>query len=415
MDDSILAMFVEDAREHLADIEQDLLDIEDAGAGFDPELVNKVFRTAHSIKGSAAFLGLTPMRDLSHGIENVLDQVRSHALAPSHQVVNTVLAAFDSLNLMLDDVEHCDAVDIAPQLQALTRLVEHSLPPEQRPAVTTMCTLRLPDGREAFTLSLHALTQARRGGNYVYLVEYDLIHHVHRQGKSPLELLRFLEKSGQILDCRVDFDAVGTLEDTFSNRIPFYVLYASILESDLARAIFQLPQELIHVIDRETNQTCATAAPPRNTADSGLAGPAPVEPEEVEAMAAEFDRALQRIPQQAGMDELPEGVTMDLSATVCRLRIAGRATVERASDLRQALLMALDQHPTLELDCADVEEVDITFLQLLWAAWLSAKARQTTVSCTAMSPALTRALRLAGFHRVAFDSYGLNGFPSARS
>ena len=66
MDDSILQMFLEDTREHLTDIETDLLDIEEAGAEFDLELVNKVFRTAHSIKGSAAFLSLINIRDLAH-------------------------------------------------------------------------------------------------------------------------------------------------------------------------------------------------------------------------------------------------------------------------------------------------------------------------------------------------------------
>ena len=50
-DDEILQGFIEESLEHLADIETDLLAIEKAGANIDENLVNKVFRAAHSING----------------------------------------------------------------------------------------------------------------------------------------------------------------------------------------------------------------------------------------------------------------------------------------------------------------------------------------------------------------------------
>ena len=86
MDDETLQMYVEEAAEHLGDIENDLLAIEQAGADIDVELVNKVFRAAHSIKGGAGFLGLTRIKDLGHKIENVLDMVRNRELVPDPEV-----------------------------------------------------------------------------------------------------------------------------------------------------------------------------------------------------------------------------------------------------------------------------------------------------------------------------------------
>jgi two-component system chemotaxis sensor kinase CheA len=50
-DDETLQMYLEESIEHLADIETDLLAIEEAGANIDEDLVNKVYRAAHSIKG----------------------------------------------------------------------------------------------------------------------------------------------------------------------------------------------------------------------------------------------------------------------------------------------------------------------------------------------------------------------------
>ncbi|HCF05099.1 MAG TPA: hybrid sensor histidine kinase/response regulator, partial [Desulfomicrobiaceae bacterium] len=101
MDDETLGMYVEEAMEHLADIENDLLAIEQAGADIDEELVNKVFRAAHSIKGGAGFLGLSKIKELGHKIENVLDLIRNRELTPTPDVVNIVLLAFDKLRDMI--------------------------------------------------------------------------------------------------------------------------------------------------------------------------------------------------------------------------------------------------------------------------------------------------------------------------
>ena len=54
--DPVVAEFVVESREHLADVENQLLAIESAGADIDVELVNTVFRAVHSIKGAAGFM-----------------------------------------------------------------------------------------------------------------------------------------------------------------------------------------------------------------------------------------------------------------------------------------------------------------------------------------------------------------------
>ena len=61
--DENLQLYVEECLEHLADIENDLLAIEQAGADIDEELVNKVFRAAHSIKGGAGLRKNTRAED----------------------------------------------------------------------------------------------------------------------------------------------------------------------------------------------------------------------------------------------------------------------------------------------------------------------------------------------------------------
>ncbi|MCY7321030.1 MAG: Hpt domain-containing protein, partial [Phormidesmis sp. CAN_BIN36] len=60
--------FIEEARDHLNTIEQGLLNLQ--ATIEDPEMVNEVFRAAHSIKGGAAMLGLGSIQQVAHRLED---------------------------------------------------------------------------------------------------------------------------------------------------------------------------------------------------------------------------------------------------------------------------------------------------------------------------------------------------------
>ena len=246
MDDETLQMYVEEASEHLGDIENDLLTIEQAGADIDEELVNKVFRAAHSIKGGAGFLGLTRIKDLGHKIENVLDMIRNRELVPEPEVVNIVLLAFDKLRDMIHNVAESNDEYIDDHIAALTGVTSANLRSDEKSSVDRMVDIQTSGGRTVFTVPEFDLLQNRKGGKNLYLLEFDLIHDVHGKNKNPLELLKNMEASGVVLDLKVDMEAVGTLEDgIFSNRIPFFVLFGSIIEEDIMPALLDLDSEFI--------------------------------------------------------------------------------------------------------------------------------------------------------------------------
>ncbi|ADW17968.1 CheA signal transduction histidine kinase [Desulfobulbus propionicus DSM 2032] len=123
-DDEILQGFIEESLEHLADIENDLLAIEEGGADIDVELVNKVFRAAHSIKGGAGFMGLTVIQDLAHAAENVLGLIRSGKLVPNPDIINVLLLAADELQHLIEDVGNSNSVDISRHTAALNAIFE---------------------------------------------------------------------------------------------------------------------------------------------------------------------------------------------------------------------------------------------------------------------------------------------------
>jgi len=411
MEDDILQMFLEDTREHLADIETDLLDIEEAGPDFDIELVNKVFRTAHSIKGSAGFLALDNVRDLSHKIENVLDMVRSREIIPTPVVVNIILRAFDQLEVLVENIEQSEQIDISQHVAELIGLVTDNLPKEQQQLVTTRETLCLPDGREVFTLSKHDLAQARKGGNFIYLVEYDLIHDVHQKNMTPLELIKSIEKSGFIIDCRMDISQAGDLESPPSNRIPFYILYASILEPDLIQAIFQVEQAFIHTVPSPEEVAIAASDEIPLTPESAPSGPEPVAPpaEPDSPSPARIEASAPETPTVEDVTETVAGFDITTRGSQVELALAGALGIENANDVKAALLATLDKGSEILVNLAKVEKADLVLLQMLWAASISAKQKGKAITPMKASQAVVAAARRAGFDSLEPRHYGVIG------
>ncbi len=237
LDDDVLQMYIEESREQLAGIETDLLAMEEAGAEIDEELVNKVFRAAHSLKGGAGFFGLVVIKELAHKIENVLSMVRSRELAPNPEIINILLLAFDKLRELMNNTKESNSVDISEFVVSLTGLASVNLPEAQKESVRTSIEIKLPDGRHGFSVSQFDIDQTKREGKNIYLVEYDLIHDVHRVGSKPLDIVRQIVGQGGLLDSVVDIASVGGLDDPPARKVPFYVVYGAVSEE----AILEMP------------------------------------------------------------------------------------------------------------------------------------------------------------------------------
>ncbi|MGW8257841.1 MAG: chemotaxis protein CheA, partial [Thermoguttaceae bacterium] len=128
--DQLIAEFVVESREHLADIENQLLAIEAAGENIDVDLVNKVFRAVHSIKGAAGFFGFTTLGQLAHDSENVLNLIRNRQLVPDKANIDVLLRASDTLRNMLDKIDESNDVDILEHVTALQKIIVGNKAPD---------------------------------------------------------------------------------------------------------------------------------------------------------------------------------------------------------------------------------------------------------------------------------------------
>lgn len=131
-DTELIADFRVESQEGLANIEQQMLAIETAGADIDVDLVNAVFRTMHSIKGASGFLGLDSIGTLAHSLEEVLNRMRNREIVPSSELVTTVLHAADSMKGLIDAVETSNEADVSNHVAALAHYLgasaAHSAP-----------------------------------------------------------------------------------------------------------------------------------------------------------------------------------------------------------------------------------------------------------------------------------------------
>ena len=118
-DSEIIEAFVQESQEHLTSIEPALISLEEKGSEIDSETINLIFRAIHSIKGSAGFFGFQNITNLSHIMENMMAEIRDATLAPSPEVVDSLLKGLDKLTIMIDDVSNSEKIDASNEIASI--------------------------------------------------------------------------------------------------------------------------------------------------------------------------------------------------------------------------------------------------------------------------------------------------------
>ncbi len=291
-DDETLRMYVDESLEHLSDIENDLLTIEEGGADIDEDLVNNVFRAAHSIKGGAGFMGLTVVKELSHNLENVLGMIRTREMIPTPEIISILLKAFDRLHDLIQNIHTSNDADVAEHIASLVAVTTGSLPESRKDDLSSMVEVRHPESGSRFIVPKFDVAQAKKQGKFLYIVEYDLIHDIQKKGKTPFDVISSLLNSGTIIDSRVEIGLVGTLDDELPSNIPFMILFASIIEPDMAPTLVDVPKERVwHVSESMLAESTGVPVEEKKTivqeppAAQAVAASAPVVEEKPVAVA----------------------------------------------------------------------------------------------------------------------------------
>ncbi|MEL7833567.1 chemotaxis protein CheA [Fodinibius sp. Rm-B-1B1-1] len=136
IDAAMIGEFITECSELLEMAEGALLDLEENPNN--DELVNKVFRAFHTIKGTSAFMGLDPISDFTHHLETVLSMVRDGEIDFDVACADISLESIDIIYSMLDVVEVADGGDHLPKplnfdrlTKVLHRVADEQIAPEK--------------------------------------------------------------------------------------------------------------------------------------------------------------------------------------------------------------------------------------------------------------------------------------------
>ncbi|MBD2771039.1 response regulator [Iningainema tapete] len=99
----ILGYFIEEALDHLNTIEQGLLNLQSTLN--DSEMINEVFRAAHSIKGGAAMLGLSSIQRTAHRLEDCFKDLKEHPVQVDQKLESLFLGVSDTLKALLEQLQ----------------------------------------------------------------------------------------------------------------------------------------------------------------------------------------------------------------------------------------------------------------------------------------------------------------------
>jgi two-component system chemotaxis sensor kinase CheA len=118
--DQFKQSFREEAREVLVDLEAALLELNENRA--DMELVGRVFRALHTIKGSGSMFGFEDLAAFTHNLETAFDQVRTGRLQISSELIDLTLAALDQIRAMLEEGAGTEPADPAACTEILAKV-----------------------------------------------------------------------------------------------------------------------------------------------------------------------------------------------------------------------------------------------------------------------------------------------------
>ncbi|MBC1242752.1 chemotaxis protein CheA [Listeria welshimeri] len=139
MTTNMLDLFIEEASEHLQALNDNLLQLEKEPTN--GQLVSEIFRSAHTFKGMSATMGFQQVADLTHAMENVLDEVRNNRLAVTEHLVDIIFTCTSHLETMVSDIQHGGqgAADITKTVSDLEALLH----PEQEAELVVEKTYRI--------------------------------------------------------------------------------------------------------------------------------------------------------------------------------------------------------------------------------------------------------------------------------
>ena len=255
--DQFISIFISEAQEILEGLENDLVLLEDNKT--DNELLNKIFRSAHTLKSSAGTVGFDAMSDLNHVAENLLEKVRGGKLDVTADIITVLLDFLDTMKLMLDNIiegnAETEGVTTIDALKSKIKVLGGGAPApvEEEKKETPKSSL---NNSEVETDDSGLIN--------IFHIKMAFKSNIFDNGIDPIMYLGDLEAVGVITNLSIDAENLPTI----SNFDDPYICYTKFeLDLDTILDIDQLSNIFLFVIDDNDifiSHTASIEAIPKN-------------------------------------------------------------------------------------------------------------------------------------------------------
>jgi two-component system chemotaxis sensor kinase CheA len=200
--------FFEEAAEHLATVEEGLLALEQHPDDLD--LLGKIFRSAHSIKGTSGMFGFNAVAQFTHKMETLLDRLRNGQSRVTPQIADLLLKATDCLKTMIDAAKTGSPVDEETAQRLTAELAAASALGGQPPAQVTPKAATgssFPSTAASLSAPLPLTPHPSRSYNIAWTPPAWLF----QRGLDPLQAIKELESLGTLSEVQVDVSKLPDL------------------------------------------------------------------------------------------------------------------------------------------------------------------------------------------------------------
>ena len=225
--DQYLDIFIEETKEHLQEMNETLLELEDRPD--DLKLLDAIFRVAHSIKGMAGTMGYTSITNLTHKMESLMHEVRSGNIQISSRIINSLFECFDALESYLEHlVEHGveGDLDTTKLVSELALIISGDDKLSLKEAIVTTQDIEINE------MLQNTINKALELGDNISKIQITLDSTVMLKSARTFIIFNTLEEFGEVIASN------PTAEDLEAEKfdLSFQLLYISKLDAKAVKA-----------------------------------------------------------------------------------------------------------------------------------------------------------------------------------
>lgn len=239
--DQALQTFIVESRELLADMENALLSIEHAETK--TEMVNAIFRAAHTIKGSAGLFGLDHIVAFTHVVESVLDQVRDGDIDIADRLIILLLSCCDHIGALVDTAESGQLeADPATTAQGAPLLDQLNIYLNSTKSASSLVEVKLTDA-QPYPEKIERGNTPNDQDHWHISLRFG--PDVLRNGMDPLSFIHYLAKLGTIIGMVTLVDTIPDYDemDPEACYLGFEIAFDSAAEKTAIENVFEFVRD----------------------------------------------------------------------------------------------------------------------------------------------------------------------------